>query len=87
MWLKCSDPLTPEQCAARWAMESNRWTCDYVYSRVHNDTDLAIDGYALGAVPVVELQVSKAALRLGTWLNKLVQAVEDAQEEQKMIEL
>jgi hypothetical protein len=87
MWLTCSEPLTSELCATRWATESNRWTCDYVYSRVLNETDLATDGYALGAVPIVELQISKAALRLGTWLNSLVHTAEALQEEQEMIEL
>lgn len=76
MWLKCSNPSTPEACAILWATESNRWTCDYVYEHVHNDTDLGTDGYAFGAVPIVELQISKAAYRLGTWLNKLVEEVE-----------
>jgi hypothetical protein len=72
MWLACSDPSRPEECAESWAKESNKWDCDYVYSRVRNDTDLGEDGYADGAIPIVELQISKAALRLGTWLNKLV---------------
>lgn len=76
MWLACSDPATPVECAAHWAHESNAWTCDYVYSRLDNTTDLAKNGYAVGAVPIVELQISKAALRLATWLNKLVDGVD-----------
>ncbi|KAJ4292805.1 hypothetical protein N0V90_009468 [Kalmusia sp. IMI 367209] len=72
MWLACSDPTKPVECATRWAKESNKWTCDYVYSRVDNTKDLAKDGYAVGGVPIVELQISKAALRLATWLNYLV---------------
>lgn len=72
MWLTCSDPSNPETCATRWATESNRWTCDYVYRNIDNGTDLGTDGYAAGAVPIIELQISKAALRLGTWLNNLV---------------
>lgn len=72
MWLACSDPSTPVECATRWARESNRWTCDYVYDRVNATSDLAADGYAAGAIPIAELQISKAALRLATWLNKLV---------------
>lgn len=82
MWLECSNPDTPIECATRWARESNKWTCDYVYSRVDNATDLAKDGYAVGAVPIVELQISKAALRLATWLNKLVRTDVYAPEEQ-----
>ena len=87
MWLACSDPSTPKECATRWAKESNRWDCDYVYSRVRNDTDLGTDGYATGAVPIVELQISKAALRLGTWLNNLVLGEKYAQEGQEILEL
>ncbi|KAL5373601.1 hypothetical protein DPSP01_012600 [Paraphaeosphaeria sporulosa] len=81
MWLACSDPSTPVECATRWARESNKWTCDYVYSRVNATSDLAEDGYAAGGVPIVELQISKAALRLATWLNKLV-----GEENQKQVD-
>lgn len=87
MWLECSDPSRPEECATRWAGESNKWNCDYVYSRVHNDTDLGTDGYAAGAVPIVELQISKAAVRLGTWLNRLVDQVRRDKSEQEVLEL
>jgi hypothetical protein len=87
MWLACSNPSTPEECATTWATESNQWTCDYVYSHVQNGTDLGIDGYAVGAVPIVELQISKAALRLGTWLNKLIDGVDFVQAEQELFEL
>ncbi|KAH7080039.1 phospholipase C/P1 nuclease domain-containing protein [Paraphoma chrysanthemicola] len=90
MWLACSDPATPEKCASRWATESNRWTCDYVYSEIRNGTDLGTSGYALGAVPIVELQISKAALRLGTWLNKLIESErtdDHSWEKQEILEL
>jgi hypothetical protein len=87
MWLSCVDPSTPEECATSWAKESNRWDCDYVYERVQNDTDLGTDGYATGAVPIVELQISKAALRLGTWLNKLVEESRHVSIEPEMMEL
>lgn len=43
-----------------------------MYSQTWNGTDLLASGYAAGAYSIVELQVSKAALRLGTWLNRLV---------------
>lgn len=55
-----------------WARDSNEWNCDYVYSQIFNNTDLLTSGYAEGGFPIVELQVSKAALRLGTWLNQIV---------------
>lgn len=76
MWLKCADPSTPEACASGWAAESNRLTCDYVYKYARNETDLGTTGYAFGAVPIVELRIAKAALRLGTWLNRLVEDVD-----------
>ncbi|KAH7052193.1 nuclease PA3 [Macrophomina phaseolina] len=76
-WLHCADPATPIACALEWARDSNAWTCDYVYSQQFNGTDLATSGYAEGAFPIVELQVSKAALRLGTWLNRLVEGTYD----------
>ena len=87
LWLACSDPSTPEICATIWAKESNRWDCDYVWSRVTNDTDLGTNGYAVGAVPIVELQISKAAVRLGAWLNRLVAEVEYVWVEEEISEL
>ena len=76
MWLKCAVPSTLETCASVWAAESNRLTCDYVYKYAQNDTDLGTSGYGFGAVPIVELRIAKAALRLGTWLNRLVESVD-----------
>jgi hypothetical protein len=72
MWLSCSDPTTPISCATVWARESNTWDCEYVYKKLDNTTDLATSGYTEGAFPIIELQISKAAFRLATWLNKLV---------------
>jgi len=43
-----------------------------VYSQVFNGTDVATTGYAEGAYPIVEIQVAKAALRMATWFNRLV---------------
>ncbi|KAF1954667.1 nuclease PA3 [Byssothecium circinans] len=76
MWTKCTDPATPVECATSWARESNRWTCDYVYSRASSTEDLERNGYAAGAVPIVEVQIAKAAVRLATWLNRLVDEVQ-----------
>ncbi|KAJ4349080.1 hypothetical protein N0V95_004905 [Ascochyta clinopodiicola] len=87
MWVACSNPSTPEGCAATWATESNKWTCDYVYKRLRSDEDLGYNGYADGAVPIVELQISKAAYRLATWLNKLVGSEMPALEDQEVLEL
>ncbi|OJD35445.1 nuclease pa3 [Diplodia corticola] len=77
-WLatECAD--APAACALAWARDSNAWTCDYVFARDMGATaavDLATSGYAEGAFPIVELQVSKAAVRLAAWLNALVDGV------------
>jgi hypothetical protein len=71
-WLACTDPATPVACAMEWAADSNIWNCDYVYSQDFTKPDLKTSGYFEGAYPIVEIQMSKAALRLGTWLNALV---------------
>lgn len=71
-WLECIDPFSPIDCALTWARESNAWTCAYVYhDRFSKETDLLLNGYAQGAFPIIELQISKAAFRLATWLNLL----------------
>jgi hypothetical protein len=66
------------ECALSWARDSNALNCDYVYAHTLNGTDLATDGYATGAFPIVELQMSKAILRIGTWLNRLVDGEREA---------
>ncbi len=45
-----------------------------MYSQIFNGTNLQTSGYAEAAYPIVELQVSKAALRLASWLNTIVAA-------------
>jgi hypothetical protein len=79
MWRKCVDPSTPEKCAEVWAKESNALDCNYVYKHLQNDTDLGPSGYADGAVPIVELQIAKAAVRLGAWLNGIVEGVKESE--------
>ncbi|KAH7028010.1 nuclease PA3 [Microdochium trichocladiopsis] len=71
--LACSDPGTPHKCAMEWARDTNEWTCDYVYSQIFNGTDLATSGYAKGAGYIVEVQTAKAALRMATYFNRLVE--------------
>lgn len=66
------DPSVSLGCALSWARETNAWTCDYVYSQLFNGTDLLTSGYAVGAYPIVELQVAKSALRLAHWLDTVV---------------
>jgi len=76
-WVSCVDPSNAHECALQWATESNKWTCEYVYSELGNGTDLLESGYAMKAFPIVEMQISKAAVRLGIWLNRLVGEEED----------
>ncbi|KAI1338924.1 nuclease P1 [Xylariaceae sp. FL0016] len=70
--ISCTDPSTPVACPMAWARDTNEWTCDYVYSQIFNGTDLATSGYATGAYPIVQVQTAKAALRMATWFNRLV---------------
>ena len=56
----------------KWARDANGWTCDCLYSQIYNGTNLLTSGYAEGAFQIVELQVSKAALRLTSWMNAIV---------------
>lgn len=80
-WLSCADPATPVACAMEWATDSNVWNCDYIYSQDFTKPDLKTSGYFEGAYPIVELQMSKAALRLATWLNEMVDERYDKQRE------
>lgn len=48
-----------EDCAIKWATESNSFTCSYVYGKNFDlKTDLA-GVYLDGATPIVETQVAK----------------------------
>ncbi|KAK0103854.1 hypothetical protein ONS96_004963 [Cadophora gregata f. sp. sojae] len=80
-WISCTDPATPVACAMDWAVDSNIWNCDYVYSQDFSAPDLKTSGYFAGAYPIVEIQVSKAAYRLATWLNALVDGRYDKERE------
>lgn len=80
-WITCTDPSTPVKCAMEWAIDANQWNCDYVYSQNYYAADLATSGYFAGAKPIVEIQTSKAALRLATFLNRLVDGKYDKERE------
>lgn len=76
-------------CAKAWAEDSHALVCNEVYSHsVSNSTDLMKDGYAKEMVPVVELQLAKAAWRMAGWLNALVDDGHDekfSSEQQKVL--
>jgi hypothetical protein len=66
----------PENYALEWAIEANRWNCDYVLKE--NTSALVgkeLSGeYYQGAIPIVEDLVAKSAGRLATWINALAEA-------------
>ncbi|KAF2472859.1 phospholipase C/P1 nuclease [Lindgomyces ingoldianus] len=73
---ECKDLKKAEDCALKWAGESNKLVCGYVLERGVEwieQNDLGGE-YFEGAVPVVDEMVSKAGLRLGTWLNEIAGA-------------
>jgi hypothetical protein len=58
-WVSCVDPDNIEECALKWAKESNAFTCSYVYP--YPDGDICGD-YAQGAFPIIETQIAKGIL-------------------------
>lgn len=72
-WISCSDISTASDCALEWAQDANKLNCQYVLKV--NESGVELDGtYYTGAVPYIELQISKGGYRLGTWLNALAAA-------------
>jgi hypothetical protein len=72
---ECRGVKTPIQCALKWANESNAWICKYVLAKGApwlREHDLAGE-YFDGAAPVVQDMVTKGGLRLGGWMNALVE--------------
>lgn len=81
-WAMCDlDSRRGTYCAEQWAKDSNAIVCDYAYGRWVNGSDLwtGEDQYALGAMPIIEQQIAKAAWRLTGWLNALVERVFNAE--------
>lgn len=72
-WISCSDISTASDCALEWAQDANKLNCQYVLKV--NESGVELDGtYYTGAVPYIELQISKGGYRLGAWLNALAAA-------------
>ena len=72
-WISCSDITTASACALQWAQDANTLNCQYVLKTSESGKEL--DGtYYTGAVPYIELQISKGGYRLGAWLNALAAA-------------
>lgn len=70
---ECQDLGKAADCSLLWAHEANKWICEYVLkddvAGVENK-DLSTEYYD-GAVPVVEVMISKAGRRLAAWINAL----------------
>ncbi|KAF3006285.1 hypothetical protein E8E14_008290 [Neopestalotiopsis sp. 37M] len=77
-WALCDlDARRHTFCPEQWARDSNAIVCDYAYGRLVEGSDLLLgdDGYAQGAMHIVEQQIAKAAFRLAGWLDALVARV------------
>jgi hypothetical protein len=73
---ECVDLQNPEKCSIQWAEEANAYVCSYVMQpgvEWLESNDLGGDYYT-GAVAIVESQISKAGIRLATWINALAGA-------------
>ena len=72
-WISCSDITTASDCALKWAQDANTLNCQYVLQ--NDESGAELDGtYYTGAVPYIELQISKGGYRLGAWINALAAA-------------
>lgn len=72
-WVSCVDITTATDCALEWAQDANALNCQYVLQ--NDESGMELDGtYYTGAVPYIELQISKGGYRLGAWLNTLAAA-------------
>ena len=72
-WISCTDITTATDCALEWARDANTINCEYVLQTDESGQELNGDYYT-GAVPYIELQISKGGYRLGAWLNALAAA-------------
>lgn len=72
-WVSCADITKASDCALEWAQDANTLNCQYVLQ--NDESGMELDGtYYTGAVPYIELQISKGGYRLGAWLNALAAA-------------
>jgi hypothetical protein len=69
---ECDNVQTAQRCALKWATEANSFICSYVIGKLTDD-DLGGEYYD-GAVPIVDMLIGKAGLRLGGWINALAAA-------------
>jgi len=75
-WSTCSAPTKYSDCSGDWAVESITAACQYSYveadGKTHIKTGFTLaDPYYERNMPVVEMQIAKAGVRLATILNAL----------------
>jgi hypothetical protein len=71
---QCTDLADPNRCGIEWATEANALVCRYVLAPGLGwvkENDLGRGEYYEGAVPVVELQIARAGVRLAAWVNAI----------------
>lgn len=71
-------------CALEWASDANKWVCEYVLKDDIEGLEGDLGGkYYDGAVPIIDEMVAKGGRRLGAWLNRVV---EDMDEERLVVQ-
>ncbi|KAF3903420.1 hypothetical protein ABW21_db0207230 [Orbilia brochopaga] len=70
-WRSCLNISDVQECALKWAGESNAYICTYVLKTDVEGKELG-GRYAHGAVPIIERMVAAAGYRLAGWLNMIV---------------
>ncbi|KAJ3500555.1 hypothetical protein NM208_g17119 [Fusarium decemcellulare] len=88
-WLKDLNFGDPVSTALAWSREANSLVCTHVLPEGPD----AIVGQELGgeyfekAAPVIEKQVARAGYRMAAWLDRIVEAYKDIEEQQMSGEL
>jgi len=75
-WADCQTPIPSNACSIEWAEESIGAACDYAYVEADGKTHIATgfnlgDDYYNRNLPVVEVQLAKAGVRMAHVLNTL----------------
>lgn len=74
---ECTDLANPNECGIQWATETNKFVCVYVLAPGLDwikENDLGGEYYE-GAVPLVEVLIVRAGVRLAAWINAIAAAV------------
>lgn len=83
---ECTDLTNPTECGIQWATESNQLVCVYVLAPGVDwvqENDLGGEYYE-GAVPLVEVQIVRAGVRLAAWVNAVAAAIASEQLQPKL---